>query len=65
MDPDQNVQIEMESKMKDLAMTTKDSFRKIYDDVCLENPVVAARIPFRRMDLIMRIRRKKEKANIN
>ena len=65
MDPDQKVQIQMESKMKDLAMTTKDSFRKIYDDVCLENPAVAVRIPFSRMDQVMRVRRNKAKSNIN
>ena len=61
MDPDWKVQIAMESKMKDLAMTSKDSLRKIYDDVCLENPAVGARIPYCRIEGAMRVRRNKSK----
>ena len=49
----------MESKMKMLAATSGDSIRKIFDDVCLENPEVAAKIPYPRMEAIMRHRRQK------
>ena len=60
MDPDMRVQIQMENKMKHLAMTTEDSFRKIYDDVSLENPRIAeARIDYQRMECTMRLRRNK------
>ena len=49
----------MESKMKNLAATTGDSFRKIFDGVSLENPEVGARINFLRMEAAMRKRREK------
>ena len=58
-DPSQRIQIMMEGKMKNLAGTTGDSIRKIYDDVSLENPEVAARIPFPRLEAAMRKRREK------
>ena len=45
--------------MKQLATTTGDSIRKIYDDVSLENPTVAAKIDFPRMEAAMRKRREK------
>ena len=45
-DPLQRIQIMMESKMKMFAATSGDSIRKIFDDVSLENPEVAARIPY-------------------
>ena len=53
------VRLEMESKMKMLASTTGDSIRKIFDDVSLENPTVAAEIPFPRLESVMRARRAK------
>ena len=49
----------MESKMKMLAATSGDSIQKIFDDVSLENPEVAAKIPYPRMEVIMRHRRQK------
>ena len=58
-DPLQRTQIMMESKMKMLAATSGDSIRKIFDDVSLENPEVAAKIPYPRMEVIMRHRRQK------
>ena len=64
MDPDDKIQIQMESKMKDLAMTAEDSLRKIYDNVCLENPAVAVRIPYSRMEAVMRVRRNRAKPKI-
>ena len=54
----------MESKMKNLAATTGDSFRKIFDDVSLENPEVGARINFLRMEAAMRKRREKTNKNL-
>lgn len=65
MDPDHKIQIQMESKMKHLAMTTEYKLRKIYDDVCLENAAVGSRIPFKRMEDAMRARRNKEKSNLD
>ena len=65
MDPDHKIQIQMESKMKHLAMTTEYKLRKIYDDVCLENAAVGSRIPFKRMEDAMRARRNKAKSNLN
>ena len=47
----------MESKMKMLAATSGDSIKKIFEDVSLENPEVAAKIPYPRMEAIMRHRR--------
>ena len=57
LDPNQKDQMKMESKMKHLARTTEDSFKKIYDYVCLENTVVASCIPYSRIEAAMRIRR--------
>ena len=54
---DQKVQVKMESKMKQLALTTEDSLRKIYDDVCLENPAVASCIPYSKVEAAMKVRR--------
>ena len=54
----------MESKMKNLAATTGDSFRKIFDGVSLENPEVGARINFLRMEAAMRKRREKTNKNL-
>ena len=59
MDPDRKAQIQMESKMKHLAATTGDSFRKIYDVVSIENPMIAARIDYPRIEATMRWRRNK------
>ena len=59
MDPDWKVQIQMESKMKHLAATTEDSLRKIYDAVSLENPMIAARIDYKRIEATMWRRRNK------
>ena len=63
-DPLQRIQISMESKMKNLAATTGDSFRKIFDDVSLENSEVGARINFLRMEAAMRKRREKTNKNL-
>ena len=56
----------MESKMKNLAATTGtgDRFRKVFDDVSLENPEVGARINFLRMEAAMRKRREKTNKNL-
>ena len=54
----------MESKMKNLAATTGDSFRKIFDGVSLENSEVGARINFLRMEAAMRKRREKTNKNL-
>ena len=59
MDPDRKAQIQMESKMKHLAATTGDTFRKIYDAVGIENPTIAARIDYPRIEATMRWRRNK------
>ena len=56
-DLNMKIRIKMESKMKQLATTTGDSLRKIFDDVSLENPAVAAEIPFPRLEAAMRFRR--------
>ena len=53
------IRIQMESKMKQFAITTGESLRKIFDDVSLENPTVAAEIPFPRLEAAMRWRRSK------
>ena len=58
-DPNQKAQIVLESKMKQLATITGDSTRKIYDSVSLENPIVAAKIYFPRIEAAMRKRREK------
>ena len=62
-DPDQKIQLVLESKMKQLATTTGDSIRKIYDDVSLENPRVAVKIGFPRLEAAMRKRREKTTPN--
>ena len=64
MDPDWKAQIQMESKMKHLAATTGDTFRKIYDAVGIENPTIAARIDYPRIEATMRWRRNKTNPEI-
>ena len=59
MDPERKAQIQMESKMKHLAATTGESFRKIYNVVSIENPMIAARINYSRIESTMRWRRNK------
>ena len=56
-DPELAEQLSMETEMKELAVTTMEDFRDIYDTVYNKNPVVGARIPFRRMLRAMEIRR--------
>ena len=58
-DPDQKIQLMLESEMKQLATTTGDSLRKIYDDVSLENPRVAVKIGYPRLEAAMPKRREK------
>ena len=56
-DPDLKFQIQMENEMKDLAKTTKDNLKDIFNRVCLKNPVVGKRIEYKRISETMRKRR--------
>ena len=57
-DPDLKYQLQMETEMENLAETTKDRFRDIFDKVCLTHPAIATRIKFSRMKVLMHRRRK-------
>ena len=56
-DPDLKFQIQMENEMKNLADTTKDNLKDIYNKVCLKNPLIGKRIDYKRMYSTMRNRR--------
>ena len=56
-DPDLKFQIQMENDMKNLADTTEDNLKDIFNSVCLKNPVVGERIEYKRMHSTMRNRR--------
>ena len=58
-DPDLKYEIQMETEMKELAETTSESFRDIYNRVCLKNPTIAKRISFDKISGGMKGRRKK------
>ena len=58
-DPDMKIQIQMEKEMKNLAETTTDGFRDIFDKVCLKNPSMAARFEYSKTYERMRQQRKK------
>ena len=58
-DPDMKHQIQMETEMKEMAETTRDSFKAIYNRVCLKNPAIARRIPYERICKAM-VRRRGE-----
>ena len=53
------IQIQMEKEMKNLAETTTDGFRDIFDKVCLKNPSMAARFEYSKTYERMRQQRKK------
>ena len=57
-DPGLKDQIQMETEMKELAETTEESFRGIFNAVCVKNPLIAPRISFDKMCAIMNQRRK-------
>ena len=46
-DPDHKFQIQMENEMKNLAETTKDDLKNIYNKVCLKNPRIGKRIVYK------------------
>ena len=48
-DPDLKFQIKMENEMKNLAETTKDSLKDIFNKVCLNNPVIGNRIEYKKI----------------
>ena len=56
-DPDMKFQIQMENEMKNLAKSTKDTLKDIYNKVCLKNPVIGKRIEYQNMYYIMKRRR--------
>ena len=58
-DPDKKFQIQMEIEMKDLADTTTDSPRVIYNRVCQKNPSAAAKMEYQTCDKMIRNRRNK------
>ena len=62
-DPDMKHQIQMETEMKELAETTRDSFKAIYKRVSLKNPAIARRIPYERICKAMIRRRGEMKRN--
>ena len=58
-------QIQMETEMKELAVTTPyDDLKDIYDRVCQKNPSVAERIPYKRMCVAMDRRRREAIARL-
>ena len=64
-DPHLRFQIQMESEMKELAETTTDSCRGIFNRVCRSNPAIAPRISFSRMYKAMNQRRNQMKRVAN
>ena len=56
-DPDLKVQIQMENEMKKLAETTKDDFKDIFRQVCLQNPTIGKRIQYKSIWAILKRRR--------
>ena len=58
-DPEWTEQIKMETEMKQLAATTNDSLRDIFDRVGSKNSTIAARISFDRISASMYFRRSK------
>ena len=56
-DPDMKLQIQLENEMKNLAETTKDSLKDIYNKVCLKNPVIGKRIEYKKIYTTLRNRR--------
>ena len=62
-DPGMKYQIQMETEMKELAETTRDSFKAIYKRVSLKNPAIARRIPYERICKAMIRRRGEMKRN--
>ena len=57
-DPGLKFQLQMENEMENLAETTKDSSRDIFNQVCLKYPSVATRIKFSKMRVMIHRRRK-------
>ena len=58
-DPDVRLEILAKNEMKDIAETTSDSFRTIFDKVCLKYPTIASRLNFDSVRVLMGKRRKK------
>ena len=58
-DPDVRLEILAKNEMKDIAETTSDSFRTIFDRVCLKYPTIASRLNFDSVRVLMGKRRKK------
>ena len=58
-DPELTEQIKMETEMKQLAATTNDSLRDIFDRVGRKNSSIASRISFDRISAAMYVRRSK------
>ena len=56
-DPELSIQLCMETEMKQLAATTSDDLRDIFDKIGMKNPNIAARIPFARIYAAMKTRR--------
>jgi hypothetical protein len=50
--------LKLESKMKNIAETTARGIKEIFDEVSLENPEVAAKISFSRIETVMTKRRR-------
>ena len=57
-DPNLKYQLEMENYIENLAETTKDNSRDIFNNVCLKYPSVATRITFFRVRNLVHKRRK-------
>ena len=57
-DPYLKFQLQMENEMENLAETTEDSFRDIFNKVCLKHPSVATRIKFYKVRGMIHRRRK-------
>ena len=60
-DPDLKLIVQMQSEMKNLADTTRDKLKDIFNDVCLKNPAVASRIDWPKMYGAMKNRRVRAK----
>ena len=54
--------VKLETEMKELAETTRDNFKEIYQRVCLKNPAIARRIPYNRICKTMDRRRREAQA---